>query len=72
MPKAKYRVLVRKDQRTCDIEMTHGSTESRIVNTFNSEAEAWEWINEQKQVNKFILRETELDRSKRMGKRDGN
>jgi hypothetical protein len=52
--------------------MTHGSAEPRIVNTFNSEAEAWEWINEQKQVNKFRLRETELGRSKRTDKPDGN
>jgi hypothetical protein len=72
MPRATYRVLVRKNQRTCDVEMTHGSAEPRIVNTFNSEAEAWEWINEQKQVNKFGLRETELGRSKRADKRDGN
>jgi hypothetical protein len=52
--------------------MTHGSAEPRIVNTFNSEADAWNWINEQKQVNKFERRETELGRSKRADKRDGN
>jgi hypothetical protein len=72
MPQASYRVLVRKDQRTCDVEMTHGSAEPRIVNRFNSEAEAWDWINEQKQVSKFALREAELGRSKQADKRDGN
>ena len=57
MPKIKYRILVRKDGQTCDVEMKHGPEAPRIVNTFNSEAEAWEWVNEQKQINKFASRE---------------
>jgi len=72
MPKIRYRVLVRKNEKTCDVEMRHGLDEPRIVNTFNSEAEAWEWINEQKQVNKFEYREVEEGHGKRPDKRDGN
>jgi len=72
MAKIKYRLLVRKDGRTCDVEMSHGHDQPRIVNTFNSEAEAWEWVNEQKQINKFAYRETEEGRGKRSDKRDGN
>jgi len=72
MPKIAYRVLIRKNERTCDVEMRHGRNKPRIVNTFNSEAEAWGWINEQKQINKFAYREVEEGRGKRSDKRDGN
>lgn len=56
MAKYTYRVVVRKNGRTCDVEMTESGTQPRIVNTFNSEAEAWEWVNEQKNAAKFAAR----------------
>ena len=50
-----YRVLPRKDSPTCDVHATeHGKT--RVVNTFNSEADAWEWVTEQEQAREICER----------------
>ena len=56
MTKTTYRVLRRKNQRTCDVEMTEPGATPRIVNTFNSEPEAWDWISEQEHVAEFAAR----------------
>ena len=72
MEKPRYRILVRKDQTTCDVELTIGTDPARIVETFNSEAEAWSWVNEQKAVNRFARQQEERGRSRRPDRRDGN
>jgi len=64
MLKTTYRVVVRKNQRTCDVEMTEPGTAPRIVNTFNSESEAWEWLNEQKNAGKFAARYEQTQQKK--------
>ena len=60
MSKTAYRVVIRKDGQTSDVEMTQPGARPRIVNTFNSAAEAWEWIwglvNDQNNVHKFAAR----------------
>jgi hypothetical protein len=49
----RYRVLLRKKGRACDVEMTEAGAEPRIVMAFDTEGEAWDWINEQQPVNRF-------------------
>ena len=50
-----YRVLPRKDSPICDVHATkEGKT--RVVNTFNSEADAWEWVTEQEQAREICER----------------
>ena len=44
-----YRVLPRKDSPTCDVHATEDG-KTRVVNTFTSEADAWEWVTEQEQA----------------------
>jgi len=39
-----YRVLPRKDSPTCDVQVTEDGGKSRVVNTFNREADAWQWV----------------------------
>jgi hypothetical protein len=68
MAKTSYRVVIRWDGQTSDVEMTEPGTQPRIVNTFYSEAEAWEWIwewvNEQMDVAKFAARYEQCQRDK--------
>jgi hypothetical protein len=56
MPKRCYRIIPKKYGPAVDVEMTEPGSAPRVVNTFNREAEAWEWINEQEQVDKFAER----------------
>jgi hypothetical protein len=56
MAKTTYRIIPRKKGKACDVEMTEPGAAPRIVNTFNSEAEAWEWVNEQRLAEKFSAR----------------
>jgi hypothetical protein len=56
MQKSTYRIIPRKRGTACDVEMTEPGAAPRIVNTFNSEAEAWEWANEQRLAAKFSAR----------------
>jgi hypothetical protein len=56
MTKATYRVLRYKNQPTCDVEMMEPGAPPRIVNTFNTEPEAWDWIGEQEHVADFAAR----------------
>jgi hypothetical protein len=51
-----YRVLHHRNQRSCDVEMTEPGATPRIVNTFNTEPEAWDWISEQEHVANFAAR----------------
>jgi len=56
MTKCTYRIIPRKHGPACDVEMTKPGDAPCIVNTFNSEAEAWEWVDEQQQVERFARR----------------
>lgn len=56
MERATYRIIPRKKGKACDVEMTEPGAAPRIVNTFNTEAEAWEWANEQRLAAKFAAR----------------
>jgi hypothetical protein len=53
-----YRMIPRKHGRAYDVEMTEPGSASRIVNTFNSEAAAWEWLTEQRHVDRFATRKS--------------
>jgi hypothetical protein len=54
--KRTYRMIPRKDGSAYDVEMSEPGCPPRIVNTFNSEAAAWEWLNEQRHVDRFERR----------------
>jgi hypothetical protein len=54
--KRTYRIIPRKGGSAYDVEMTEPGAAPRIVNTFNSEAEAWEWLNEQRHVDRCARR----------------
>jgi len=54
MAKCSYRIIPRKDGHTCDVEMTEPGCEPRIINTFNREPDAWEWLTEQQHVEKIL------------------
>ena len=60
-----YRVLPRKDSPTCDVQVTENGDKSRVVNTFNREADAWRWVREQKHVRDFCARIHKGDHDKR-------
>src|SRR5262245_58323313 len=51
-----YRVIPRRDGGTFDVEMTAPDTLPRFVNCFNTEADAWEWLDEQRQCERFARR----------------
>ena len=51
-----YRVLPRKDSSTCDVQVTEDGGKSRLVNTFNREADAWQWVVEQEHVSEICAR----------------
>jgi hypothetical protein len=53
-----------------DVEMTEPGGEPRIVNTFNTEAEAWDWISERRRINKLTARRVES--KVRRTRADGN
>jgi hypothetical protein len=59
-----YRVLPRKDSPTCDVHATEDG-KTRVVNTFNSEADAWEWVTEQEQARAICERLERGDHNKR-------
>lgn len=45
--------------------MTEAGSKPRIVNIFTTEAEAWDWINEQEWVNKLVAYEAKGPKGKR-------
>ena len=56
MQKPTYRVIPRKGGRTFDVEMTAPNCPPTIVNCFNTEANAWQWVYEQRQVERVARR----------------
>ena len=59
-----YRVMPRKDSPTYDVHATEDG-KTRVVNTFNSEADAWEWVTEQEQAREICERLGKDGRNKR-------
>jgi len=59
-----YRVLPRKDSPTCDVQVTEDGGKSRVVNTFNREADAWQWVVEQEHVREICTRIRKAARDK--------
>jgi hypothetical protein len=63
-----YRVVPQKRAQACDaepacdVEMTVPGGEPRIVNTFNTEAEAWDWISEKRRIDKLTARRIEREK----------
>jgi hypothetical protein len=57
MQKPTYRVIPRKDGHAFDIEMTAPNSPPRIVNCFNKESEAWQWMDQQLEVESFARRQ---------------
>jgi hypothetical protein len=47
MQEPTYRIIPRKGGRAFDVEMTAPNSPPRIVNCFNKEADAWQWLDEQ-------------------------
>ena len=60
-----YRVRPRKDSPTCDVQVTEEGGMSRIVNTFNREADAWQWVGEQEHVTEICSRIRKAAQDKR-------
>jgi hypothetical protein len=56
MNKHIYRIVSRQHGRAFDVEMTEPGAPPRIVNTFNKEADAWQWLNAQEQIETFAER----------------
>jgi hypothetical protein len=56
MQKPTYRVIPRKDGRAFDVEVTAPNSPPRIVNCFNTEADAWQWLDQQRQVDRIARR----------------
>ena len=54
--KRSYALIVRKDGRAYDVEMVEPGAIPRVVNTFIREADAWDWINEQRYLDRFVRR----------------
>ena len=54
MQKPTYRVIPRKNGRAFDVEMTVPNCPPTIVNCFNTEADAWQWVYEPGAIN-FLL-----------------
>jgi hypothetical protein len=57
MQKPTYRVIPRKHGRAFDVEMTAPNSPPRIVNCFNKEADAWQWLYQQLEVDRFARRQ---------------
>jgi len=65
MPEATYRILIHKNERTCDVEIIGPGAKPPVMRSFNTEAGAWEWITEQELVSKFAVAEAKARRDKR-------
>ena len=51
-----FRVVPWKDSPTCDVEAAEEGGKPRVVNTFNREADAWQWVREQEHVVEICTR----------------
>jgi hypothetical protein len=56
MQKPTYRIVPRNEGRVFDVEMTAPRSPPRIVNSFNREEDAWQWVEQQRQVDRFARR----------------
>jgi hypothetical protein len=56
MQKPTYRIVPRNEGRVVDVEMTAPESPPRIVNSFNREEDAWQWVEQQRQVDRFARR----------------
>jgi hypothetical protein len=56
VPRVTYRVVPRKDSPVCDVHAIDEGGELRLVNTFNCEADAWQWVTEQEQASEICAR----------------
>ena len=45
-----YKVTPRRDSPICDVHAREDGGKTRLVNTFNHEADAWQWVTEQEQA----------------------
>ena len=57
-----YRVTPRKGSPTCDVHAREDGGNPRLVNTFNHEADAWQWVTEQEQTQAMCER---MEKSRR-------
>ena len=56
MQKPIYRIVSRNEGGVFDVEMTTPGSPPRIVNCFNREEDAWQWVEQQRQVDRFARR----------------
>ena len=56
MQKPTYRIIPRNEGRVLDVEMTTPGSPPRIVNCFNREEDAWQWVDEQRQADRSACR----------------
>jgi len=54
MAKRSYALIPRKDGSVYDVELIEPGAAPRVVNTFNRECDAWEWLDEQRHVDRFM------------------
>jgi hypothetical protein len=45
--------------------MTEAGVKPRIVNTFNTEADAWDWVNEKARIDRLAARRIKAQKNKR-------
>lgn len=57
-----YIVKPRKDSPVCDVHACEESGTPAVVNTFNREADAWQWVTEQQHARAICER---LEKSRR-------
>jgi hypothetical protein len=62
--KPSYRVVPQKKGPACDVEMTEAGAKPRIINTFNTEADAWDWVNEKMRIDKLAARRIKAQKNK--------
>jgi hypothetical protein len=64
MAKPTFRVVLQKRGLACDVEMTEAGAKPRIINTFNTEAEAWDWLNEKVRIDKLVARRIKAQKNR--------
>jgi hypothetical protein len=62
-----YIVKPRKDSPVCDVHACEDSGKLTVVNTFNREADAWQWVTEQEHARVICERLEKSRRAKRSG-----
>ena len=64
MQKPTCRVIPRKNGHAFDVEMTAPNSPPRLVNCFNKEADAWQWLDEQQEVDSLHGRKSGIRKGK--------